>query len=440
MSPFESTTLGVARRPGEQLTARFQQGICEKLRWRHHARVRAHGAAHQLLVRAADSYQPSGRSRTNASECEGPRSMGTFSDRQRSERLWSWPPLFLCRCLNAISPRRQPRRRRPARKSRRLRHGPRRRRRWDCPDSLPAGCSFAVSSAGGSKASPAARSGRTTATATCSIASASTSTVAPSDVAKFVVQVQDARVFDKTTGGSAVPFRDTIDLRMAYGEFGGARNMVRAGRQELAFGEQRLIGHLNWVEQRALLRRRSRDDRAQGRSSSTSFATSVVTIQPDALRQERQRQPALRLLRVGTTRVIPNATVEPYLFWRQSEGLTLETGGLGDIHQATIGTRVVGKLPADFDYGVEMAAQTGSVATDDAARVGRTLGGRARRSPARRPSRGRSSSSTTPRATAIRRTASAARSTSSIRPATTSSASPIRWDGGTSITCAAASS
>ena len=124
-------------------------------------------------------------------------------------------------------------------------------------------------------------------------------TVAPSKTAKFVVQVQDARVFDKTTGGSAVPFRDTLDLRMAYGEFGGARNMVRAGRQELAFGEQRLIGHLNWVNNarsfdgvRATIARKP--------FKFDAFATSVVTIQPDGVRQERQRQPALRLLRVGT--------------------------------------------------------------------------------------------------------------------------------------------
>ncbi len=105
-------------------------------------------------------------------------------------------------------------------------------------------------------------------------------TVAPSKTAKFVVQVQDARVFDKTTGGSAVPFRDTLDLRMAYGEFGGARNMVRAGRQELAFGEQRLIGHLNWVNDarsfdgvRATIARKA--------FKFDAFATSVVTIQPD---------------------------------------------------------------------------------------------------------------------------------------------------------------
>src|SRR5207247_2479432 len=34
-------------------------------------------------------------------------------------------------------------------------------------------------------------------------------TVAPGKMARFVVQVQDARVFDKTTGGQGNPFRDT---------------------------------------------------------------------------------------------------------------------------------------------------------------------------------------------------------------------------------------
>jgi hypothetical protein len=188
-------------------------------------------------------------------------------------------------------------------------------------------------------------------------------TVTPSPVAKFVVQVQDARAFDKTTGGMGTPFRDTLDLRMAYGEFGGARNMVRAGRQELFFGEQRLIGHLNWANNarsfdgvRATIARKP--------FKFDVFATSVVTIQPEAFDKSGSGN-RLYGFYGSTTMAIPKATVEPYLFWRQSEGLTLETGGLGNIHQATMGTRVVGKLPADFDYGVEMAAQIGSVATDD---------------------------------------------------------------------------
>ena len=188
-------------------------------------------------------------------------------------------------------------------------------------------------------------------------------TVTPSPVAKFVVQLQDARVFDKTTGGAAVPFRDTLDLRLAYGEFGGTRNMVRAGRQELVFGEQRLLGHLNWVNDarsfdgvRATIARKP--------FKFDVFATSVVTIQPDAFDKSGAGN-RLYGFYGSSTSAIPKAIVEPYVLLRQSEGLTLETGGLGDIHQATIGTRVAGRLPREFDYGLEMAAQTGTAATDD---------------------------------------------------------------------------
>ena len=188
-------------------------------------------------------------------------------------------------------------------------------------------------------------------------------TVTASNTAKFVVQVQDARVFDKATGGMAVPFRDTLDLRMAYGEFGSARNMVRAGRQELAFGEQRLLGHLNWVNTarsfdgvRATIARQP--------FKFDVFATSVVTIQPEAFDKSGAGN-RLYGFYGSSTMAIPKATVEPYVFFRQSENLIVETGGVGDIQQATIGTRVAGKLSHDFDYGVEMAAQTGSVSTDD---------------------------------------------------------------------------
>ena len=71
-------------------------------------------------------------------------------------------------------------------------------------------------------------------------------TIRPSKKFAFVAQVQDSRAFDKVSGSQAAPFRNTLDLRMAYGEI-GAKHIVRIGRQELAFGEQRLIGSLNWT-------------------------------------------------------------------------------------------------------------------------------------------------------------------------------------------------
>jgi hypothetical protein len=186
--------------------------------------------------------------------------------------------------------------------------------------------------------------------------------VTPARTVKFVVQMQDARAFDKNTGGQAVPFRDTLDVRLAYGEFGNAQNTVRTGRQELAFGEQRLIGHLNWVNTarsfdgvRATVNRKA--------FKFDVFAASVVTIQPDAIGKSGNGN-ALYGFYGSAPALIPKAVVEPYLLWRQSTGLPVETGGTGDLHQATIGVRTVGKLPAEFDYGSEMAVQRGSVASD----------------------------------------------------------------------------
>jgi hypothetical protein len=188
-------------------------------------------------------------------------------------------------------------------------------------------------------------------------------TVAPAKTVKFVVQMQDARAFDKTTGGQAAPFRDTLDLRLAYGEFGDSQNRIRAGRQELVFGEQRLIGHLNWVNAA-----RSFDgvDATITRKAFKFdlFAASVVNIQPGTIGNSGNGN-ALYGFYGSAPSLVPKAVVEPYLLWRQSTNVAVETGGAGELHQATIGARIVGKLPSDFDYGTEMALQRGSVATDD---------------------------------------------------------------------------
>ena len=74
-------------------------------------------------------------------------------------------------------------------------------------------------------------------------------TVAPSKALSFQVQVQDARVAKKTVGPTGTPFRAPFDLRMAFADIGAAtaRVTLRVGRQELAFGDQRLVGHVSWL-------------------------------------------------------------------------------------------------------------------------------------------------------------------------------------------------
>jgi hypothetical protein len=63
------------------------------------------------------------------------------------------------------------------------------------------------------------------------------------------VQVHDARVGKKTVGPTGAPFSATFDMRVGYVDAGSSTSpvAVRGGRQELVFGDQRLVGHLGWT-------------------------------------------------------------------------------------------------------------------------------------------------------------------------------------------------
>jgi hypothetical protein len=180
----------------------------------------------------------------------------------------------------------------------------------------------------------------------------------------FQANVQDARVARKQVGPTAAPFRGPFDLRTAFADIGDAKAPIgaRLGRQELAFGEQRLLGHLAWVNTgrswdaaRVILR-------AKGWQADV-FGGSLVRSLPDAFDRSGNGN---RLAGVygASAKLIPQAAVEPFLFWRRDVNLRSELTTVGTLSQTTMGVRVAGKLPARLDYGVEMAMQRGSLAAD----------------------------------------------------------------------------
>ena len=73
--------------------------------------------------------------------------------------------------------------------------------------------------------------------------------VAASANARIVLQVQDSRVLG-TGSGAAGSAADVFALHQAYLELGGPWHgtsvAVRAGRQEIALGNERLVGAVNW--------------------------------------------------------------------------------------------------------------------------------------------------------------------------------------------------
>jgi hypothetical protein len=189
-------------------------------------------------------------------------------------------------------------------------------------------------------------------------------TITASKSLSFQANVQDARVARKQVGPTTAPFRGPFDLRTAFADIGDARAPIaaRLGRQELAFGEQRLLGHLAWVNTgrswdaaRVLLRAKS--------WTADVFGASLVRSLPDEFDKSGNGN-RLAGVYAASAKVIPQAAVEPYVFWRRDVNLRSELATVGTLSQTTMGVRIAGKLPARLDYGVEMAMQRGSLATD----------------------------------------------------------------------------
>jgi hypothetical protein len=188
--------------------------------------------------------------------------------------------------------------------------------------------------------------------------------ITPSRVLSFQVQAQDARVADKEIGATGTPFSAALDIRTAFADAGSTSShvSVRVGRQELVYGEQRLIGHANWTNAartfdagRVTLRGK--------RGQIDLFAASVVRILPGEWDKSGNGN-RLYGAYATTTTLVPAGVVEPYVFWREDRGVAVETGGTGHLRQATTGVRLAGTLPRKIEYGVEAAMQRGSLATD----------------------------------------------------------------------------
>ena len=181
----------------------------------------------------------------------------------------------------------------------------------------------------------------------------------------FQTNLHDARVGDKEVGPVAPPFRAPFDIRTAFADVGTGQAPValRLGRQELAFGEQRLLGHLAWVNTGRVWDAA----RATLRSKPVQvdvFAASLVRFLPDDWDRSGFGN-RLYGAYASAGALIPQAVVEPYAIFRRDENLASELGPRGTLQQTTAGVRIAGKLPARLDYGVEMAAQRGSLAQDE---------------------------------------------------------------------------
>lgn len=182
---------------------------------------------------------------------------------------------------------------------------------------------------------------------------------------KFVFQGQDSRAFFNQKVPDAAPYANPMDLRLGYVEFGDTDHnpvSVRAGRQELNFGDQRLLGSTPWTNVARSFDAVRLTLRHEGYRLDV-FASSVVNPSPTAF-DRPQAGNDLHGLYGGIEKLVPDAVIEPYVLWRLAPRQLAESGVTANLDSKTAGVRWVGKIRGAMDYGIEMADQTGALGPD----------------------------------------------------------------------------
>lgn len=190
-------------------------------------------------------------------------------------------------------------------------------------------------------------------------------TIAPTPWLRLVTQGQDSRVFGKKPSTASTSYKDSLNLRLAFLEIGEMEKRpatLRVGRQELNFGDQRLVGSSNWGNVSRSFDAVRATMRLPGYRLDV-FASSVVQPHDGQFAHHTQGND-LHGAYGSMDKLVPMGTVEPYIFWRLNPRVTAERGTPGKSDFYTTGLRWVGKLPLRFDYNTEMAYQFGSVSSD----------------------------------------------------------------------------
>jgi len=249
-------------------------------------------------------------------------------------------------------------------------------------------------------------------------------TFTPHKLVSARVQIQDSRIWGEegaATGtnpvGSVTTSIDNVDVHQAYVDLphlfaeslGDGTLAFRLGRQELSYGDQRLVSPLDWSNvARAWDAARLIIDPADApgalrvdifasiirdtTSANTGGGPSGVSSVDEkqgfhgiyaAFEDVRFAQGWTWTDSSGSAKpVLGRHQLDLYTFYRDlADGVfTAEDGDLGDVDDVTLGVRGAGELlraatGAGFDYSGEVAYQTGSFAGDDISAYGYAVTG-----------------------------------------------------------------
>jgi len=179
------------------------------------------------------------------------------------------------------------------------------------------------------------------------------------------VQARDAQFVGSAPSNLFSAAKDVFDLNQAYVEFRNGEDgwfSLKTGRQELYFGDERLIARSLWSNasrsfDAARLTLRSKEYGIVA----DAFASSVVKNYPTSFDQVLPGQNFYGV-NVAFTKVIPKASLEPYVYLKSLPSVTGADKVKGNERLYTTGLRLAGTIPGGFDYRARYSFQNGHLA------------------------------------------------------------------------------
>jgi Alginate export len=186
------------------------------------------------------------------------------------------------------------------------------------------------------------------------------------------VQARDSEVIGADPKHVTSSMKDVFDLSQAYIEFRDGEKgwfSLKTGRQELYFGDERLIARSNWSNAsrsfdavRLTLQSDDIGPRLKNIGARLDlFAASVVKNHPTSFDSV---QPGRNFygMNLALTKVVPKATLEPYVYLKTAPSVTGADKKTGNERLYTTGLRWSGTIPGGFDYRARYSFQSGHFA------------------------------------------------------------------------------
>jgi hypothetical protein len=189
--------------------------------------------------------------------------------------------------------------------------------------------------------------------------------VRPTSFLTGYIQSIDTHALGVPTHVISANMRDVFDDRQAYIMFHVKRKNVPiavvAGRQELKFGSERVLGISDWANNS-----RSWDGfvaRIGDKNRVDLFSTSVVDVHPESLDKHGSGL-AFHGAYGNLSGIVPKTRIDPYVLVRTVRGVTSQQKLKGNQVEVTSGAEAQGQLPGHFDYVLNGSLQRGSYAND----------------------------------------------------------------------------